>query len=112
MSFNTRLREARKNSGMTQTQLAEALGIAKSTLSGYENGSSEPSIAMSGKIMDVLGIDANYLWQDYSESDMRLSALESGMIAMYRNLDEHGRKIVDMVLREEYSRMVEMSDEL
>lgn len=106
MSFCTRLKEARKGSGMTQSQLAEILGIAKSTLSGYESGSSEPSIAMAGKIMDTLGIDANYLWQDYREADMQLSALESGMITMYRNLDEHGRKVVDMVLREEYSRII------
>lgn len=111
MSFNTRLREARKKSGMTQAQLSDALGIAKSTLSGYENGSSEPSVAMTMKIMGVLEIDANYLYQDCREADMRLSVLESGIIDMYRKLDEHGQRIVDAVLREEYSRIVEMYNE-
>ena len=53
-----------------------------------------------------------FLYQDYQKTDMQLSALESGMITMYRNLDEHGRKIVDMVLREEYSRIVEISSEI
>lgn len=112
MSFCTRLKEARKNVGMTQSELAEALGIAKSTLSGYENGSSEPSIAMSAKLIEALGVDANFLYQDYQKTDVQLSALESGMITMYRSLDEHGRKIVDMVLREEYSRIVEISSEI
>lgn len=112
MSFNTRLKEARKNAGMTQAELAEILGIAKSTLSGYESGSSEPSVAMTAQIMRALDVSANFLYQDYSETEMKLSALESGMITMYRNLDEHGRKIVDMVLREEYSRIVESTNEI
>ena len=107
MSFCTRLKEARKAVGMTQSELAERLGIAKSTLSGYESGNSEPNVAMSAMLIDALGIDANYLYQDYNRTDVLLSPQESGMIPMYRDLDEHGRKVVDMVLREEWSRMVE-----
>lgn len=112
MSFCTRLKEARKISGMTQSELAEALGIAKSTLSGYENGSSEPSIATSAALIEVLGVDANYLYQDYKKTDVSLSPMELGMISMYRELDEHGRKVVDMLLREEYSRIVDVRGEL
>lgn len=111
MSFCTRLKEARKSAGFTQSELAEILGIAKSTLSGYENGSSEPSVAMSAKLIKALGIEANYLFQDYSETDNSLSPQESGMIAMYRDLDEHGRKIIDLVLREEWSRIIESIEE-
>ena len=36
MAFNDRLKESRTNAGLTQEQLSEKLGIAKSTLSGYE----------------------------------------------------------------------------
>lgn len=112
MSFCTRLKEARKAAGLTQSQLADALGIAKSTLSGYENGSSEPSVAISARLMDALGVDANYLYQDYKKTDVCLSPQETGLITMYRDLDEHGRKIVDMVLREEWSRMVDRKEEI
>lgn len=36
MAFHDRLKEARIKSNYTQDQLAEILGIGKSTLSGYE----------------------------------------------------------------------------
>ena len=67
MAFNDRLKESRTNSNLTQEQLAEKLGIAKSTLSGYESGNREPSIATVAKILDILNVDANYLYQDEVE---------------------------------------------
>ena len=70
MAFNDRLKESRTNAGLTQEQLSEKLGIAKSTLSGYESGNREPSIATVAKILDILDVDAKLLvsrwsWKDY-----------------------------------------------
>ena len=62
--FKDRLREARLRAKLTQSQLAEQIGVAKSTLTGYERGNSEPDMSKVQKIMSVLGVDANYLWQD------------------------------------------------
>jgi len=42
--FNERLKAYRKERGLTQTQLAESVGVAKSTIAGYENGSREPDL--------------------------------------------------------------------
>lgn len=104
MSFCNRLREARKGSGMTQSQMADALGIAKSTLSGYENGTSEPSINMIGEIIKLLGVDANYLWQDSADFTVSVSFDEMKLIENYRSLDDHSKSIVDFVLHEELDR--------
>lgn len=38
MAFHDRLKQARKNAGMTQEGVAKLLGVAKSTYSGYETG--------------------------------------------------------------------------
>ena len=38
MAYQDRIREARNAVGMTQEQLANKLGIATSTLNGYEKG--------------------------------------------------------------------------
>lgn len=42
MSFATRLRQAREQSGLTQQDLAEKLGVTKSAIGNYENGVSSP----------------------------------------------------------------------
>ena len=64
MAFNDRLKEARNNAGLTQEQLAKKLGLAKSTITGYEKGTSEPNMITVKNLMDILKVDANYLWQD------------------------------------------------
>lgn len=64
MSFNERLKQARLAKGLTQTELGELIGIAKSTVAGYERGSSEPDLHKIHQIMEILSVDANYLWQD------------------------------------------------
>ncbi len=61
MTFGERLALTRKERGYTQEQLASLIGIAKSTLTGYEKGNREPDISKIKKIVDILNIDADYL---------------------------------------------------
>ena len=61
MTFGERLALARKEKGYTQEQLASLIGIAKSTLTGYEKGNREPDILKIKKIIEILNIDADYL---------------------------------------------------
>lgn len=104
MAFHDRLKEARIKSNYTQDQLAEILGIGKSTLSGYENGNREPTISTIAKIIDTLNIDANFLYQDEVLSTNEVSYEIMGMNNKYRELDEHGKKVVDFILNEESDR--------
>lgn len=64
MSFKDRLKEARLSKGFTQSELGALLGVASSTITGYEKGTSEPNMQKIQQIMKVLSVDANYLWQD------------------------------------------------
>ncbi len=41
--INQRLKQLRAENNLTQTNLADILGIAKTTLAAYEQGKSEPS---------------------------------------------------------------------
>ena len=108
MAIKDRIKEARQNNHLTQEQLATKLGIAKSTLAGYETGSREPSVEIMGRIMLTLNIDANYLWQDETDFPMQVSYMEMEHIKKYRSLDEHGRDMVDMVLEKEAERMAQL----
>lgn len=54
--FKKRLRELRTSRNLTQNKLAEELGIAKSTISMYENGNREPDFETLELIADYFNV--------------------------------------------------------
>jgi len=56
-----RIKDLREDNDITQKDLAERLNIAKSTLSGYENGTSEPSFQILFKIADIFHVSLDYI---------------------------------------------------
>ena len=56
-----RIRTARKNKGLNQTELAKLLGKSLRTIQKYESGEIEVSIAMINEIAKVLECDSTYL---------------------------------------------------
>ena len=59
--FSKMLRELRLKAGLTQQQLSEKLGVAKSTISMYENGNREPAFEDEEKIADFFNVSLNTL---------------------------------------------------
>lgn len=59
--FSTRITELRKSSGMTQKELADALGITRSALSTYELGIREPNISTLVDISRFFGTSVDYI---------------------------------------------------
>ncbi|MEG2429341.1 MAG: helix-turn-helix transcriptional regulator, partial [Oscillospiraceae bacterium] len=64
MAFKDRLKQARLAFGITQLDLGNKISVAKSTITGYEKGNSEPDMLKLTNIMNVLNVDANFLFQD------------------------------------------------
>ncbi len=99
MGFKERLKEAREQKGYTQTQLAEMVGVTKSAIANYETGVSSAKEQVLIKLMEHLGVDANFLWQDEmkerTEKNISLSNRESELIKKYRSLNESGKNKVD-----------------
>lgn len=113
MAFKDRLKEARLSRGLTQEQIAKQIGVAKSTFTGYEKGNSEPSMLTISKIMNVLKVDANFLWQDETNSltELVVSLDEKALLRKYRDLDDHGREMVDFTLDKEYERSKALAEQ-
>ncbi len=59
--LGNKIRELRKNRGMTQSELAEMLGISSSSVGMYEQGRRQPDSEMILKICSVFGTSADYL---------------------------------------------------
>lgn len=67
MTSGTRIREARKNRGLTQDQLAKKCGLATITIRQYENGKRSPKFEQIRKIARVLGVSIFELLDDESQ---------------------------------------------
>lgn len=61
MTFSENLRILRKDKKISQTQLAQDLGVSQRTISHYENGSAEPSLDGLCRIADLLEITTDFL---------------------------------------------------
>ncbi|WP_353861257.1 helix-turn-helix domain-containing protein [Azospirillum formosense] len=61
MDFAERIAQARKDAGLTQSQLADAVGVGQSTVGMWERGKNEPTIEMIQKIANTTKTDAGWL---------------------------------------------------
>ncbi|MBU5626515.1 XRE family transcriptional regulator [Oscillibacter sp. MSJ-2] len=61
MSFGERLKEYREARGYTQEQLAEIIGVAKTTITGYERGNRAPDVKKIKRLAKALGITGDEL---------------------------------------------------
>lgn len=56
-----KLRELRKERGISMKKLGEYVGVSESTISLYETGKHEPSKEMLLKFADFFGVSVDYL---------------------------------------------------
>lgn len=115
MSFASRLRQAREQSGFTQQDLAEKLGVTKSAVGNYENGVSSPKRDVLLKIFDVLQVEPNFLYQDSFSSELsgavQLTPRQSALLSSFDQLNEEGQTkaveyVEDLVLTGRYKKNV------
>jgi SOS-response transcriptional repressor LexA len=112
MSFATRLKEQRERIGLTQVDLAAALGVTKGAVGNYETGASSPKAEILYQLFDILHCDANYLFQDEMRTLRTSNATPEEMeflVKKYRALDKHGKNAVDSILNIEHNRCTEVS---
>lgn len=109
MGIGYRIKEARENQGLTQTELGKIVGVTGSAITNYENETSHPKEPVMYKLIEALKVDANYLFQDCVKlpkevNDVTLAEYE--YIKKYRFISTHspdGAGIVDTVLNSMYS---------
>lgn len=109
MTFGERLTQLRKEHGYaTRNEFAEKLGIPSTTLRNYETDAREPGHTFLRQISEMFNVSVDYLLCLTNEKEIlntfRLRVPEQKMIEKYRDLDNHGRDMVDTVLEKEYDR--------
>lgn len=85
--FNENLQKARERKNMTQKEVAERIGVAKSTYSLYESGNREPNVQTIKKIADLLNVSADELL-GIDESQVTIAAHFDGKEYTSEELDK------------------------
>lgn len=61
MSFSEKLKELRKEKGLTQEELAKEIFVSRNLISKYENGAIYPTKENAIKIAKFFKVDLSYL---------------------------------------------------
>jgi transcriptional regulator with XRE-family HTH domain len=67
MPFGVRLRELREKNGLSQSELAERVGIPIDSIQNWEQGRTRPRIEALGKLARALGVTLDELLQESGE---------------------------------------------
>lgn len=94
-----RIKVARLAKNLYQGDLADLIGVKQASVSTWECGTAKPDCVTFLKICEALDITPNQLFGVDSDSP---TTDEMFLLTKYRNLDEHGKSVVDSVLSLEY----------
>ena len=64
LTMGDRIKESRKNQGLTQEQLAEKIEVSLEYVSQIERGLKVPSMQVFIKLVEILDVSADYLIRD------------------------------------------------
>lgn len=65
-----KLKQLRKEKGLTQEEIANIIGVSKNTVSRYELGSREPDFETLNKLAEIFSCTTDYLLGRTSVADM------------------------------------------
>ena len=117
MTMGERIKKLRKENGMTQTELADKLGVTKGTVSTWETNSRTPNFETLDAMCDLFNRKMDYILGRSDEElpyrsinrdlENPLSQVEDDLTEYalkYARLDEYGRRAVEAIIRAEYER--------
>ena len=120
--FAERIKMLRKEKGITQVELAEAMGLSKGTIAMWEVGKREATFDTLCKLAEFFGKSIDYILgrsDDNSDGAYNEEVIDRILdvqpeedvikcINDYLRLDNYGQKAVQQLVKNEYFRCVEM----
>lgn len=112
-NFSETLKQLRIDAGYTQKQVYEMIGVPQSTFSSWEVGKSEPSADVLLRLCRIYGVNdifSAFGYDGYNDDgSICLNMNEIEIIEKYRDLDDHGREMVDFTLNKEHERSIALA---
>lgn len=97
-----RIRQVRSEKGITQAELANAIGMSRQGLAYYENNQREPKLETWQKLADYLGVSVPYL-QGFSDLPANGTSLNSSGFGFFNFSEEaneakiNDQSLIDML---------------
>lgn len=103
--FAERLKEIRNGAGMTQVQLAEALGVSKGTVAMWEIGKREPNYETLNALSGIFDKRIDYiLGYSNDSSSARLSEEQIEQLGAWMAEDDAQEEFMDIMALDDYGR--------
>ncbi len=87
-----KIKKLRNKNKLTQTELAQKVGVTKSTIAAYENNTRTPSYEVLIRLADVFKTSTDSLLLNRTESMIDVSGLNPEQIHLIESLINHLRK--------------------
>jgi transcriptional regulator with XRE-family HTH domain len=86
------IKDIRIRKGLSQANVAEALGVSSVVYSRYETGSRQPTAETLIQLADIFGVTVDYLLGRQDIEDSTLSEYELRLLMAARNADERAKQ--------------------
>ena len=102
-TFAKRLKELRKEAGMTQIEFARKFNIANGTVGNWESGNRQPDYVTLQKIADFFKVSVDYLVRSESEEEntdikkspsVEITEGEQKLLDLFRRVPEDKQQMV------------------
>lgn len=94
-TLGQRLKAARTQKGLLQSQLAEMIGVKSgAVISNWEKDIAKPDAEKIVRLCSTLGIAASYLLGYHGEDAPALTVDEESLLSCYRSLNPDGQDVL------------------
>lgn len=90
MGFAERLKKARKDRGLSQTELAKLVGIHYTQIGRYEKKGAQPSAEVLSKLSNALGVSSDYLTNGTSDDLAESSLTDKELLNQFKAIEKMG----------------------
>lgn len=87
-TLGERIQAFRKQNGLSQTQLADKLGISYAQLSRYEIKNIQPPADVLGKLADIFGTSIDYLVNGDNEQKAKTTIQNAELLNEFKEIDK------------------------
>lgn len=100
LSAGARVRVLRRARGMTQSDLADAIGVSRSAVAQWESGRAGQATPHLRRVADVLGVSVDHLLgPDASAAPIAMTGDERALLSLYRTVASSDRQLLLLLAR-------------